>query len=229
MKTILIALLAFAILSAPQLSQAQLRVGPTVGFNLTSFQHSRDFKERLGETSILPRLRMQIGAIAEYALLDQLYLQSGLIFNGAGVKYQEEGNVRGNTVTVSTKVLINYLDIPLTARYQIAELDNFSLSAWGGFVMGIAVSGRFKNEQSGNGESGSNSEPFGIGSGDDAYLKRGDFRLALGMVAESAEYPIQFKVALNQGLVNTISGPRPGFAQRNFLFSLTASYLFELD
>ncbi len=229
MKTKLTILLAFAVLSSPVVCQAQFRVGPTLGINLSSIQESRDLKEFREEVNKSPLLRLQLGATAEYALSDQFYLQSGLLVNGAGVRYKAEASGGGIDVEASESALLTYLDIPLTARYQFAEFDDFSLSAWGGFIAGFAVAGRSKSKVTINGESESDSESLSFGSSDDDDLKGIDFRLALGMIAESAEYPVQLKVAINQGLVNLLPIDLDGFAQRNFLFSISASYFFELD
>ena len=233
MKNIIILALMLATL-CPSLTFAQFRVGPTLGFNLSSMQHSSEARETIEgnfeDAKILPLLRLQIGATAEYALSDRLYLQSGLLINGGGVNYKYNYNGFGVDVKGSLKTLFSYIDIPLTARYQLAELDGFSLSGWGGFIVGIAAGGKYKLDVSAAGERDSDSESIDFGSGTSDDMKSTDFRLALGVIAESDKFPIQLKAALNQGMVNLV--PRPGdsgFAQRNFLFSVSASYFFELD
>ncbi|MEM9829608.1 MAG: porin family protein [Bacteroidota bacterium] len=213
-------------LLAPLFSFAQLRVGPTLGFNVATFQHSRELKEDINDvgTRVRPTLRLQIGGIAEYAISDELILQSGMIFNGAGVSYRTEfGDDRVNSRFTAT-----YLDIPLTARYRLADIEQFSLSGWGGLIVGFAVGSRQRINVNGERDR-DNSRSLDIGSSRSDDLRRGDIRLALGATIESSEYPIQLKIALQQGLANIYPENGVDYAWRNFMFSVSAAYFLDLD
>ena len=225
---IIIVLLAML---CPIVAKAQLRVGPTIGFNLSSAQYSKEWREDIRDDGgkNQPVLRLQIGVTGEYALTDQLYVQSGLLINGAGGKTKVDYSDFGYEAKSTEKILLTYLDIPLTARYQLTEGDGFSLSGWGGFIVGFAVSGKFKSVSRVEGEREDSNESIEFGSSRYDDLKGGDFRLALGAVAESEDFPIQLKIALQQGLADIYPDNNFDYGLRNFMFSLSASYFFELE
>lgn len=216
---------------SPWLSHAQFQVGPTIGVNVATVQYSKEAREdiRDGGAKIQPLLKLQIGVTGEYALSDLLFLQSGLLFNGAGVKYSYNFDDFGVDVKGSTRTSITYLDIPLTARYQLAEFDGFSLSGWGGLIIGVALSGKITTVARVNGERESDSESLDFGSSRSDDLKGSDLRLALGAIAESEDYPVQLKVSLQQGLSDIYPDRFTTYSWRNFLLSFSATYFLELD
>ena len=210
-------------------ANAQFRVGPTVGINVATLQMSRQVKEDYGDnTKVLPILRLHIGAIGEYQLSDLIILRSGIILNRKGAQDSYDASQYAD-IKYKETIRLNYLEIPLTARYQLAENDLFSLSGLGGFILGFTTRASAKHSYEFEGQKETDTETWSIGKGAGDQIRGNDVSLQLGAVAELSTLPLQVSTSFNQGLNNIISQPDSGYAMRNFTFAITATYLFDLE
>jgi len=99
---------------------AQTTFGVKAGANFSSFAYSDSYGEDDDEKA---RTSMHFGAVAEIQISDKFSLQPELLYSSLGSKYEWSGpDYSGEEV-----VKVDYLTVPLMAKYYVAE--GFSLEA----------------------------------------------------------------------------------------------------
>ena len=201
-KKIFIVLLA-AVLTA-NYAQAQLKFGARAGFNLTNV-YQEDENGKMKGLDWKPGF--QIGVVADYALLEDLSIQPGILFSQQGMK--ANGSLLGSKVTLTYN--LNYIQIPINFVFT-----NNALFLQAGPYLGFGIGG--KKEAKSN--STSVSEKIKFGSGDDADFRAFDFGLGVGAGLQFGN--MQAGLGINYGLVNL----RTDVKVKNIGLNLTLTYLF---
>jgi len=206
-KKFLIVLLV-AVLTASY-AQAQLTFGARAGLNLTNVYKNVD-----GEMKGLDwKPGFQIGVVAEYAILEDLFFQPGILFSQQGFKSETSSGSANVKVTCN----LNYIQIPLNLQYRN---ESGSLYLQAGPYFGYGIGGKMKMEASSGGTSLSLSEKIKFGNGDDADFKALDFGLGVGAGLQLGN--LQAGLGLNYGLANLGTDVKV----KNLGLALTATYMF---
>ena len=120
----MVAVMMSAMSMSAQNDVGQISVAPVVGLNFAKMTFD-DAKFITG---------MQIGAVAEYGLLEKLGLSAGLVYSMQGAKTK----VPGETV----KLKANYLNVPVLANYYVIP----GLAVKAGLQPGFLLSAKMDGE-----------------------------------------------------------------------------------
>ena len=200
-------------------AQAQFTFGARAGLNVTNISHTINGKTTSGEDNRKFKPGFQIGVVGEYAIIENLVIQPGLLLSTQGGIYKYSGAGREYKETIS----LSYLQIPVNAQYKI-DVGSMSLLFQAGPYFGFAVSGKSKEKikQDGKTEKTTESIKFGTGKEDDG-IKRGDFGLGFGTGLQFDN--IQVGLGYNFGLANIVDLGNK-VVMRNHGLALTATYFF---
>ena len=169
--------------------------------------YSDDFKMKPG---------FHIGATAEFPIDEMFSFETGLLLSTKGYKISNEDYER--------KVILNYLDIPLTGK---AWFDIEGAKVYGVFgpYVGMGLSGKSKHEQTDYGEmeTGESDIVWGSEKGK-SDLKRLDFGLTVGTGVEINA--IQIGLAYNLGLANISVSTDDSHKIKNRVLALSVGYKF---
>lgn len=124
-------LLFSAILLASGLVNAQeIKYGAKLGLNISNFSGDvTDSKSLIG---------VQLGGFAEIGISDKFAIQPELLFSMQGAQSEYSETDLGDTYSEESKTKLNYLNVPVLAKYYIA--DNFAVLA--GPQFGILMSAK---------------------------------------------------------------------------------------
>lgn len=124
-------LLFSAILLATGIVNAQeIKYGAKLGLNISNFSGDvTDYKSLIGA---------QFGGFAEIKISDKFAFQPELLFSMQGAKSKYTETYLGDTYSEESKTKLNYLNIPVLAKYYIA--DKFAVLA--GPQFGILMSAK---------------------------------------------------------------------------------------
>ncbi|CAM3392098.1 porin family protein [Aequorivita lipolytica] len=196
----------------------ELRIGFKAGVNFASI--GGDFTDDYdGRTSF------HIGGLVEIPISEKFAVQPELLYSSQGATSEYSDSFGGVTFTVEEKLKLDYINIPIMAKYYI--IDGLAVEA--GPQFGILVSAKGEYEASGGGDSESDEEDlkdvyntldigFGLG---------GSYRLNNG-VFFSARYVIGLSDVTNEDDFEGDFGPFDieAFKQRNSVIQLSAGFSF---
>ena len=191
----IIAVLAFGFTNAQE-----TKFGLKAGLNVANFGgDAEDAKSLVG---------FHVGGFAEIKLSDKFAIQPELLYSAQGAK--EEYSEFGETVEITQN--LGYLNIPVMAKYYVAE--GFSLEA--GPQIGFLLNAKIKAEYEGESEDESNKDAF----------KSIDFGVNFGAGYDFTEN-FSAGVRYNLGLSN-IAETEDGddFKINNSVFSVSIGYKF---
>lgn len=136
MKKIVLSLVGLAVMnianaqSKKSSSNESLAYGVKAGLNMASITGDYDGKAIAGAN---------FGGFLTLNVADKFYVQPELLFSMQGVSYDQSLSIPGfTTVSYNTKIKTNFINIPVMARYFVA--DKFSLEA--GPQLGILLSSK---------------------------------------------------------------------------------------
>lgn len=144
-----------------------------------------------------------LGVTVDYALTNNLYLQSGLSLLTRGAKVESDISIESYNVSGELKVNQIYLQLPITAAYKLPVTDNLKVVFNAGPYIAYGIGGKSKlkaNIDIPILELNSSEEYDTFG--DDA-LKRFDFGLTAGIGAEFKK--IYLGANYDLGLINIIN------------------------
>lgn len=205
MKKIL--LLAGVALFSFSMQAQELRMGAKAGVNFASLggDETDDLDGKTG---------FHIGGLVEIPITEKFAVQPELLYSALGAKVEESEEIFGETFTYESKLKLDYIAIPIMAKYYI--IDGLSVEL--GPQFGILVSAKSETEISGGGESESDEEDLkdfyntlDLGAGIGA-----SYRLPMG-VFFSARYVLGF---------SNINKDSDDFKNQNNVIQISAGYSF---
>ncbi len=239
MKKIFI--LAIAAISMATAANAQFRLGPTVGLNLSNQlikdndnTYSDDFSNKLG---------FSFGVVAEYAIGDNFAISPELLYaqKGHQIKASDEASddFEGYTGDAKMKTNLNYFVLPINAVGIFPINDDFKISVFAGPYFGYAFSGKEKltgltDEEEAYAKlaealSGEKilENDLEIGSDEKDDYKAFDLGLSFGVGAEYKGFFL--KGQYNLGLANLSNYTDNGAKINNRNIGISVGYLFNLQ
>jgi hypothetical protein len=167
------------------------------------------------------KIGFHVGGVVEIPLSDQFSFAPELLFSTQGTKseYSETDTFFGETVTYEyeEKLNLSYLNIPLMARYYVAE--GFSLEA--GPQVGFLMSAKAEGDESVTIDGTTESESYSVDVKDE--LESLDFGLNFG-AGFKMENGLFFQGRYNLGLANLTGNS--DFKMTNQVIQFSAGFMF---
>jgi len=175
--------------------------------------YSDDFKMKLG---------FHIGGTAEFVINEKFSFEPALMLSTKGFKISEDGEEDGYEWEETMKVNLMYLDIPLNVK---AYFDAGGTKVYGLFgpYIGMGLSGKYKWEETWDGETDTDTEDVEWGS-DDGQVKRLDFGLTIGAGLNIKGIEVGLSYAL--GLANLSNDSDGGYKENHRVLLISAAYKF---
>ena len=172
-------------------ASAQASFGAKAGVNLATINSVLD-----------ARTSFHIGGVAEFAISEKFSFQPELLYSAQGAKVEEDG--------YKVTLKMDYLNIPLMAKYYVTEGLSFEVGPQVGFLLSAKV----KEEYDGDSETvdikdSMNSVDFGLNFG-------------LGYKLESG---LNFGAKYNLGL-SEINEKNEGDKETNGVFQISIGFFF---
>lgn len=144
-------------------AQQEVKFGPKAGLNFATVSNIDNSKMLTG---------FYVGAVAEIKFNDKFSVQPELMYSAQGVKQNFSDTFMGVTVSYNNTLKLDYINIPILAKYYVA--DGFSVEA--GPQFGFLVKAESKSEgEKFDMKDSTKSFDFGIGAGVAYDLANGFF------------------------------------------------------
>lgn len=233
--TVLIGLMAFSLQS-----QAQVRFGVKAGLNLNNI--SQNVEDSDFEFATKMSLGYHIGATMDFALFDDMSLQTGLLFTRKGFNNDlEEGFFGDDPVDGYDRNFYHYLEIPIHVAYKI---NSFQLYAGPYVALGLGGKNKYEYTEEFNGmkftESGElklkpaygklTESDFDDLEDDEDYINGLDMGINFGVGYQTG--PVLINAGYSLGLTNLtprlegFDEERDAFKLTNRVISVSLSYFF---
>jgi len=144
MKKIVLSI-AFGIFSILSINAQEF--GAKVGLNLADVNYSGDADE-IVDTKM--RMGLQVGIVAEFEISEQFSFQPELMYSMQGYKQEYKTTFAGTIVVLDGVLKLDYINIPLMAKYYVAEGFSIQAGPQVGFL--IAANSEYTSETSFGGE-----------------------------------------------------------------------------
>jgi Outer membrane protein beta-barrel domain len=100
-------------------ANAQLRLGPVLGANLANISGD-------GDSTNAMKVGIHIGAIVELSISDNFIIAPGILYSMKGTQDKDESKYKLN---------LNYLEIPINAKYKMESGLNFFAGPYIGLLL----------------------------------------------------------------------------------------------
>ncbi len=222
---------------------SQVSIGLTFGTNICKIKHKADYSNN---PFILPptqeELKTIIGLIVgiplEIQLSERFGLFTALTYHQKGYKLKTEYNILNTYANIDGWSRINFLELPIQAKYYITK-NKLSTYIAVGSSIGYALSGRAKAEIEINDENGYQSESF------DEKIKFKDFKeagmnqldvslvLGGGISYKAWRGDIFLNINYNHGFINMVKDDEnstyEGAIEKNRGVNITCGYMIPLS
>jgi hypothetical protein len=197
------------------LSFAQIKYGPKVGIN---------FSELPNHTEYIINQEIyngyHFGAVSEFRLFGNLFLQPGVLISNKGSKYIVGNDTGGNTTGFTNfQFSAFYADMPVNLLYKVGR-GSYKFILLAGPQIGYGLTGRWKATY------GTESKVhFGNGPEDD--IKPFDFGFNIGGGLEAGRFQISSQYYLGLRTLSTLTPPLE--EQKFKVITISIAYLFGKD
>ncbi|MDC0380574.1 PorT family protein [Flavobacteriaceae bacterium] len=221
MKKLFIITMTFA---AFTLQAQDVTFGAKAGLNFASAAF--DYPSGVQEPDLDSRTSIHFGITAEFAVSDTFSVQPELLYSSLGAKGDESYSYVGvfNDIDVSseTTLKLNYLLIPVMAKFYLSDALSLEAGPQLGFLMSAKTEGSYEETNSDTGEV----EYSESGSVDrkDSY-KSTDFALNFG-VGYKLESGLNFGLRYSLGLTNLDDPEVDNYSTSSRNFQLSVGYNF---
>ena len=207
---------AVAVFGLTSINAQEITFGAKAGVNFSTIggDETGDYESKTG---------FHIGAVAEIMISDKFSFQPELMYSSQGAKSSYSGTftLLGDTIyeTEELKYKLDYINIPLMAKYYVAEGFSIEAGPQIGFLVSAKDEFEFTETENGVTQSGSEEEDIEDTSSIDFGVNFG-----LGYKLESG---LNFGARYNLGLSNINDGKGSDvFKQQNNVFQLSVGYMF---
>ncbi len=189
--------LAIAVVIGLGVNAQNVKFGVKAGLNVANVSNLD------GEIKFDSRMAYHVGAMAEAILTERFSVQPEVLFSVQGVRKKEGG--------ITATINLNYVNVPVMAKYYIIE----GLSLEVGPQVGFLTTAEFKLEGAG-GKSGTEDIKD--------ELKKVDFGLNFGTSYNYQNFNLG--VRYNLGLTDLSKEREEGDASKNGVFQISLGYFF---
>jgi hypothetical protein len=195
------------------LSFAQIKFGPKVGFNISELQNNTEYI--IGKHHISSGYH--IGVTSEIRLVKELFLQPGFIIINKGSRYTVGNNTNGNTTGFSYFRFSSLnAEIPLDLMYKF-DRHSFKLLLFAGPHFGYGLSGTWE-------ASDGTSSKIHFGNDPVNDLKPFDYGLDFGAGFEFGKIQVSSRYYNGLKVLSTLTPPLK--EQKYKVLSISVTYLF---
>lgn len=173
MKKITLTLLGLVAFSTSALAQQEVKFGPKAGVNFATLNgdDAEDSKMQIG---------FHVGAFAEIKFNDKFAIQPEILYSAQGAKQESSGSVLGVNYTTEGNAKLNYINVPIMAKYYVAPSFAIEAGPYVGFLMsanaeGSATAAGITTEFDDDIKDQLKSVDFGVGVGASFNLDNGFF------------------------------------------------------
>lgn len=167
---ILLGLVAF---STNALAQQEVKFGPKAGVNIANIsgKDAENNKMLIG---------FHVGAFAEIKFNDKFAVQPEILYSAQGAKKEGTKNVAGVNVTTNSTSKVDYINVPIMAKYYVLPSLAIEAGPYVGFLMSAKTEGTINSmgqnvSIDSDDKDSSNSIDFGVGVGASFNLNNGFF------------------------------------------------------
>ncbi|MGY5846631.1 porin family protein [Salegentibacter sp. HM20] len=199
--------IGLSILALASLKAQEFNFGVKAGANFATLN---------GDTDELDsRTAIHVGVISEIPIFERFSFQPELIYSAQGAQHSDSETWEDGTETADYKINLDYINIPLLAKYYITDGLNLQF----GPQLGILLNAKEEEEYTFDGETESYEEEI-----EDAQTI--DFSLAAG-VGYQLDMGLFFNARYNAGLSNIIETEMDDdYSIKNGVFQLSIGYMF---
>ena len=183
-------------------AQEKVAFGVRAGLNVNSLSVS-------GESGWKSRVGYHVGAVMDWNVAKNFYVQPGLYFTTRGAKSSDEG--------WEQKINMNYLQIPISVAYRFPLSETVKLDINVGPYVALGVGGKIKFSESGDSE-----EIKAFGS--EGLCKRFDAGLRFGAGVHIRKLCVG--LCYDLGLANIARESGEGEKIKNGSFQISLGYNF---
>ena len=209
MKKVLLtvaAVMAFGLMNAQE-----VKYGAKAGLNMSNFGGDAENTDM--------KIGFQIGGFAEIKISDKFAVQPELLFSTQGAKSEYSESEPGYSYSEESTVKLNYLNIPIMAKYYATEKFYVEAGPQIGFLMSAKEDFDYSETFMGTTDSGSTSEDIKDG------LNSTDFGLGLGLgynITENVGAGLRYTA----GLSNIYKDAPSGYSVNNSNIAVSVAYTF---
>ena len=214
MKKVLI-ISAIALLGLTAVNAQEVEFGIKGGINLATITGD-DTDDLDGRTSF------HFGVVAEIAISDKFSVQPELLYSSQGATSEDSYSEEGFNVKEEVTVKLDYINLPIIAKYYVA--DGFSIEA--GPQIGFLMNSELEIDLTASGEGFS--EDFSETEDLKDYVKGIDFGLNFGL-GYKMESGLNFSARYNLGLSDGKDDPEffeSDSALKNNVIQISVGYFF---
>jgi len=165
-----------------------------------------------------------LGPTAEFSLAKHLSFETGLFLSAKGFKESESDSYNGTSYEYNRKMVLYYIDVPLTLKPTI-DLGMAKLFGNIGPYVGAGLSGKMKSEWIQGDDVEKEEEDIEFGSDeDDDLLKRLDYGILIGAGVELNS--IHMGLSYGHGLANISAYTEEGNRIHHRVIRITGGYKF---
>ncbi|MBA5793882.1 PorT family protein [Flavobacterium sp. xlx-214] len=189
MKKIALTFLGLVAFSTSALAQQEVKFGPKAGVNFATLngKDAKDAKMLIG---------FHVGAFAEIKFNEKFAVQPEVVFSAQGAKTEYSETVMGVTANYEGKAKINYINVPIMAKYYVAPSFAIEAGPYVGFLATANAEskgtvGGVTQEFDADVKDQTNSIDFGVGVGASFNMDSGLFigaRYNLGLAKTGKDY-----------------------------------------
>jgi|SRR5690606_13034398 len=190
----LVVMAAVAVFGLSNVNAQEVQFGAKAGVNFASIGGD-DTDGMDGRTSF------HVGGVAEIKFSEKFSFQPELLYSSQGSKFEESESAGGISYSYEEKLKLDYINIPLMAKYYVAE--GFSLEAGPQVGFLVSANGEYEEVISGGGMDESDSGDADVKE----FYKGIDFGVNIG-VGYKMESGLNFGARYNLGLsdINDVEG-----------------------
>lgn len=173
MKKITLTLLGLVAISTSAVAQQEVKFGPKTGVNIANISG----KDAIDNNMLIG---FHVGVFAEIRFNEKFAVQPEILYSAQGAKREGTRNVMGVNVTTNTTSKIDYINVPIMAKYYIAPSFAVEAGPYVGFLMSAKTEGTINSmgenvSIESDDKDFSNSIDFGVGAGASFNLDNGFF------------------------------------------------------
>lgn len=198
------AIALFGFLSA---NAQEVKFGVKAGVNLATI--GGDVEDADGRTSF------HVGGVAEIMISNKFSVQPELLYSAQGLQSEYTETFFGSDVKFEEKLKLDYINLPIMAKYYVAE----GLSIEAGPQVGFLISAESEIEASSEGDSENQTQDVKDG------FKSIDFAAGIGL-GYKLDSGLNFSARYTLGLANIAEDAGDDFSIQNNVLQVSLGYMF---